>query len=147
MTIDQSDNLDLLATRLLDGAPCLSTVTDAVVGSSGIHGRGLFSTRARGAGEVLCVLDGQVVDVAAFPRIVDALEWNALDPSRLLVRGIRTSYGYINHSARPNVAIDADGRTMRTCEAVAAGAEFTMDYLAQPVPPGYRESDEGRRLR
>ncbi|UNK49534.1 SET domain-containing protein [Lysobacter sp. S4-A87] len=144
MTID---DIDLLSTRLLGGAPCLPTVTDAVVRDSAIHGRGLYSTRTRGAGEVLCVLDGQVVDVAAFPGIVDALEWNALGPSRLLVRGIRTSYGYINHSATPNVAIDADGRTMRTCEAVAAGGEFTMDYLAQPVPAGYRDSDEGRRLR
>lgn len=141
------DDIDLLATRLLGGAPCLPTVADAVVASSAIHGHGLFSTRARDAGEVLCVLDGQVLDAAAFPAVVDALEWNALDPSRLLVRGIRTSYGYINHSATPNVAIDDDGRTMRTCEAVAAGGEFTMDYLAQPVPAGYRESDEGRRLR
>jgi len=141
------DEIDLLATRLLGGAPCLPTVADAVVGASAVHGRGLFSTRARDIGEVLCVLDGQVVDVAAFPGVIDALEWNALDPSRLLVRGIRTSYGYINHSAAPNVAIDDDGRTMRTCAAVAAGEEFTMDYLAQPVPAGYRDSGEGRRLR
>ncbi len=144
MTID---DIDLLATRLLGGAPCLPTVPDAVVATSAIHGRGLFSTRARDAGDVLCVLDGQVVDAAAFARVVDALEWNALDPSRLLVRGIRTSYGYINHSTPPNVAIDDDGRTMRTCQAVAPGGELTMDYLAQPVPAGYRDSDEGRRLR
>jgi hypothetical protein len=88
-----------------------------------------------------------VVEVAAYPGVTDTLEWNALDPHHLLVRGLRTSYGYINHSVRPNVAIDDDGRTLRTCEAVTAGAEFTMDYLAQPVPAGYRDSAEGRRLR
>ncbi|HEY5803938.1 MAG TPA: SET domain-containing protein [Lysobacter sp.] len=140
-------DIDLLSQRLLAGAPCLQTVPDSVVATSGIDGLGLFSTRARAAGEVLCVLDGQVVEVTAYPGVTDALEWNALDPDHLLVRGLRTSYGYINHSARPNVAIDADGRTMRTCEAVMAGAEFTMDYLAQPVPAGYRDSPEGRRLR
>lgn len=140
-------DIDLLARHLLAGAPCLETVADAVVAPSPVHGHGLFATRAREAGEVLCRLDGQVIEVSRYPGVVDALEWNAIDARHLLVRGVRTSYGYINHASRPNVAIDDDGCTMRTCRPVAVGEEFTMDYLAQPVPEGYRESAEGRRLR
>lgn len=139
--------IDLLAERLLDGQPYIPTVEDAELRPSPVHGSGLFSTRARPPGERLCVLDGQVVDVRHHPGVIDTLEWNALDPDHLLVRGIRTSYGYINHSAEPNVGIDADGRTMRTCRHVAEGEEFTMDYMAQPVPAAYRLSEEARRLK
>ena len=139
-------DIDLLAARLLNGAPCLETIADAVVAPSPIQGRGLFATRARAADDVLCVLDGQVIDVARYPGVIDPLEWNALDPGHLLVRALRTSYGYINHSARPNAGIDADGRTLRTRHAVAEGEEFTLDYFAQPVPPVYLASDEAGRL-
>jgi hypothetical protein len=96
---------------------------------------------------VLCRLDGQVVDAQCYPAVVDALEWNALTPRLLLVRPLRTSYGYINHGKRPNVAIDADGYTMRACQPIAPGDELTMDYFAQPVPQAYLDSDEAAALR
>lgn len=140
-------DIDLFAIRMLGGAACIETIPGAAVAPSTIHGHGLFSLRARAADEVLCVLDGQVVDVDAHPAVIEALEWNALDPRYLLVRALRTSYGYINHGTQPNVAIDGDGRTMRACRPIAAGDEFTMDYFAQPVPPAYLDSDEAAALR
>lgn len=55
------------------------------------------------------------MDIRRYPAVIDALEWNALSPEFLLVRSLRTSYGYINHSTQPNVAIGPDGYTMRAC--------------------------------
>jgi hypothetical protein len=139
--------IEALAVLLLDGEPCIETIPGTAVGASGRAGRGLFARRAWAPGEVLAVLDGQVVDVTRYPAVMDALEWNALAPDRLLVRAVRTSYGFMNHSPAANVAIDADGRTMRAARAVSPGDELTLDYFAQPVPPAYLTSDEGRVLR
>lgn len=140
-------DIDLFAARMLGGAVCVETIANAVVAPSAIQGRGLFSLQARAAGGVLCILDGQLVDVDAHPAVIEALEWNAVDPRHLLVRPLRSSYGFINHSARPNVVIDDDGRTMRACRPIAAGEEFTMDYFAQPLPPAYLAGDEAAALR
>jgi hypothetical protein len=50
-----------------DGA-FVPTVADAVVGPSRIAGRGLFSSRARKAGELLAELDGQLASGNASRR-------------------------------------------------------------------------------
>jgi uncharacterized protein len=139
--------IDLLAVALLDGAPCIETIPGSDVRSSSIQGRGLFTRRAWAAGEVLVVMDGQVVDVTRYPAIIDALEWNPLSRERLLVRAVRTSYGFMNHSTRPNTSIDDDGRTLRANRAIAPGHELTLDYFAQPVPEAYLTSPEAVALR
>jgi hypothetical protein len=114
--------------------------------SSAAAGYWMFSTRARARGEVLCVLDGQKIDCEVYPELMHALEWNALSERSLLVRAVRTSYGYINHSPEPNLAIDADGCTLRSTRAIAAGEELTIDYLVPPVPRAYLESPKGQLL-
>lgn len=139
--------IDALAGWLLDGAPCIETIPSTEVRLSPIQGSGLFTRRARPLDEVLGILDGQVVDVTRHPAVIDALEWNALSPERLLVRAIRTSYGFMNHSTGPNVSIDDDGRTMRACRPIAVGDELTLDYFAQPVPLAYLTSAEATALR
>ncbi|HRE79524.1 MAG TPA: SET domain-containing protein [Opitutaceae bacterium] len=139
-------HINTCAEALLDGA-FLSTIDAAEVRPSRIAGRGLFTLRFRNAGEILCRLDGQVVDSRRFPKVMEELEWNALSPVALLVRPLRTSYGYINHSLTPNVVVSPDGLQLLTSRAVEAGEEFTMDYFAQPVPQAYLESAEGLRLR
>ena len=139
--------IDLLAVTLLDGEPCIETIPGTQVRASAVQGRGLFATRTWAPGEVLAVMDGQVVDVTRYPGVIDTLEWNALSPERLLVRAVRTSYGFMNHSARPNVSIDDDGRTLRADRAIALGDELTLDYFAQPVPPSYLASAEAAALR
>ncbi|HEX5944856.1 MAG TPA: alpha/beta fold hydrolase [Acidimicrobiales bacterium] len=129
------------------GGTHLHTMSGTEVRDSQVHGRGLFATARFGAGTQLGALDGQVVDPAENPAVVDALEWNALSPTALLVRPIRTSYGFMNHSDHPNVAVDADGRHVRAREIIEAGEELTVDYFAQPVPEHYLRSAEARRLR
>jgi hypothetical protein len=138
--------IDLLATALLGGAPCIPTIPDTRVAPSPTQGRGLFSDLARAEGEVLAELDGQVVNVVEYPA-VEALEWNGLTPELLLVRPIRTSYGFMNHSTQPNVAIDDDGVTMRACRPLAVGDELLIDYFATPVPEAYLASAEAAVLR
>lgn len=65
----------------------------------------------------------------------------------LLVRPLRTSYGYINHSAVPNTGMDDTGRYMLVLRPIGAGEELTMDYFAQPVPAAYLTTPEAERLR
>lgn len=134
------------AEALLDGA-YLPTIEAAELRPSRISGQGLFTLRPRKAGELLCRLDGQIVDPRHFPKVMEELEWNALSPTALLVRPLRTSYGYINHSLTPNVVVSPDGLQLLTCRSLEAGEEFTMDYFSQPVPQAYLESAEGLRLR
>lgn len=138
--------IDTLASSLLGGPPCIQTVPGTEVAPSPTHGHGLHARRGWSAGEVLGTLDGQVVDVIRYPAVM-ALEWNALSPQHLLVRPIRTSYGFMNHSTDPNVSIDDDGRTMRANRAITPGDEITLDYFEQPVPTAYLESDEVAELR
>jgi hypothetical protein len=141
--------IDALAVVLLDGAPCVETVAGSEVRASPVQGRGLFALRSWSVGETLGVLDGQVVDVDAHPG-VEALEWNALSPTRLLVRAVRTSYGFMNHRAGPtgpNVDIVDDGRRMVARLPIAPGDELTLDYFAQPCPPTYLASPEALALR
>lgn len=138
--------IDALARALLDGAPCIETIAGTHVAASSVSGRGLFTRRAWSAGDVLGELDGQVVVVEHHPKIVTELEWNALSPELLLVRAIRTSYGFMNHAPNPNVSIDADGRRMRAARAIRPGDELTLDYFAQPVPPSYLASPEAMAL-
>lgn len=138
-------NINSYADALLT-TTCIETIAEAELRPSTIAGRGLFTLRARAADEILGVLDGQLVDPRQHPQVMEELEWNALSPTLLLVRPLRTSYGYINHSTEPNVIIDDRGRLMRTARAIAAGEEFTMDYFAQPVPDAYLASAEAKRL-
>lgn len=124
---------------------CLETIADTQRGPSSLQGTGLFTLRARRAGELLCVLDGQRIDLERFPEVLD-LEWNALTERELLVRPFRTSYGYINHSPAPNLAIERDGVRLVAARDVGAGEELTLDYFAPPVPPEFRASAEGKAL-
>lgn len=125
----------------------LRTIADAGLRRSAIHGRGLFSTRQRAAGELVVTLDGQRVRLDDLPEALFALEWNAISPEVLLVRPLRTSYGYVNHATEPNLAIAADGVTVSTVRSIAAGEELTLDYTAQPLPSRYLDAPEGAYLR
>lgn len=138
--------IDDVADRHLGGRH-LQTLASTEVRPSPIHGRGLFATGEFDAGSLLGVLDGQLVDAADHPAVIDALEWNAVTTSTLLVRPIRTSYGFMNHSDQPNVVIDPDARRLWARTSIAPGDELTIDYLAQPVPESYRRSAEARRIR
>jgi len=125
---------------------CVETIADARRAPSAAHGTGLFSTRKRPPGELVCLLDGQSVSLDQFPEVLD-LEWNALSDRVLLVRPLRTSYGYINHSDTPNLAIEPSGLRVITLRAIEAGEELTLDYFAPPLPPEFLDSPEAASLR
>ena len=103
---------------------CVETIADTRRAPSPIQGTGLFTLRARRAGELLCVLDGQRVDLDQFPEVLE-LEWNALSERELLVRPLRTSYGYINHSRAPNLLIETGGLRLLERYGDFSGGPFT----------------------
>jgi hypothetical protein len=125
----------------------IETITDAMVAPSVIHGLGLFTTRARMQGDELCRLDGQEIDPARWPQILHSLEWNAITPERLLVRALRTSYGYINHSTAPNLSIDPSGRSVFALCDIAPDRELLLDYTKQPLPGAYLADARAAYLR
>jgi hypothetical protein len=115
----------------------LQTIGDVRLGPSAIHGRGVFTTRPRAPGELLTMLDGQLVSAGCSEHVLWELEWNAVSATLLLVRALRTTYGFINHALEANLTIGPDRRTLRSSRAVQAGEELTLNYLEQPLPPAY----------
>ncbi|SFI93238.1 SET domain-containing protein [Phyllobacterium sp. CL33Tsu] len=134
--------IDTCAEIFLNGEALIETIPDTYVAKSGLQGQGLFTSRAWARDEVLCVLDGQLVEAKRYPVLLTEMEWNALPGEMLLVRPLRTSYGFINHSFNPSIEIGADYRTMRAIRSIAAGEELTLDYAVQPVPDGYMQRDD-----
>ncbi len=125
----------------------LATIPHAEVRKSPIHGLGLFATRALNTGDVLTRLDGQRISIIDAPGVLFTLEWNALTHTDLLVRGIRTSYGYINHSRTPSLAIDDRSQEIRALRRIEADEELLLDYLAQPLPEAYLRSPAAEYLK
>jgi hypothetical protein len=139
--------IDTCAEIFLNGEALIATIPETYLAPSPAQGQGLHTRRARAKDEVLCVLDGQVVEANRYPVLLTEMEWNALPDERLLVRPLRTSYGFINHSFDPNLEIGPDYRTIRAVRAIAAGEELTLDYAAQPVPKGYLGRDDTAFMR
>jgi len=120
-------SIDTCAEIFLNGEALIETIPDTYVAPSSTQGQGLYSRRAWAKNEVLCVLDGQVVEANRYPVLLTEMEWNALPDEMLLVRPLRTSYGFINHSADPNTdprcSDDCGGRgnNARLCCAARTG--------------------------
>ncbi len=131
-----------------DGSPYLRTIVCAEIRRSPIHGWGLFATRDIHELEILCLLDGQVVDWDSYAATQQEspygaatgaifTEWNALDQHTLLARALRTSYGYINHSRTPNLALRQAPLVLMARSRIEAGQELTLDYRAEPLRDAY----------
>jgi hypothetical protein len=127
-------------------APILQTIFDVEVAESPIHGKGLFTTRARAKGEVLTVLDGQVVPHHDDLDFLLKFEWNAVSDDLILLRSVWTSYGYINHSDQPLLGYNLPNRTLIASRDIPAGAELTLDYTEHGIPQIYRTSKYGAYL-
>jgi len=125
----------------------LQTIPHVEVRKSPIHGVGLFTLKPLANGHVLVRLDGQRVSIVEAPGVLFTLEWNALSQTELLVRGIRTSYGYINHSRTPNLAIDPATQEIRAVREITASEELLLDYLAQPLPEAYLRDPRAEYLK
>lgn len=115
---------------------------------SSVHGRGLFALKEFHPNEVLCWLNGQVIDWASYNRIIatnpyghnDVLfrEWNALSINTLLVRPFRTKYSFINHSTTPNLIIQYDPIRVVALTAIQPGDELLLDYRCEPLSNEYK---------
>lgn len=114
----------------------LDTIPFTFVAPSEIHGEGLFAEIGFREGQILGTLDGQVVRHAEHPEVFDE-EWNPITDELLLVRGVPTKYGKINHSRNPNCVIEERDMSIRAARAIEAGEELTLDYLARPLPPAF----------
>ena len=114
---------------------------------SPLHGFGLWANRDIEADEVLCVLDGQLIDYDKFESLtarrqdLPYIEWNAIEGDRILVRMFRTKYSFINHSRTPNCQVsqgeDSFIYVLALNEKIKAGNEMTIDYRREPLPLKY----------
>lgn len=127
MPLDLPDVLDNLKFTHIDKSP--------------IHGNGLFASQPIAAGIVLGQLDGQVVPWLLHQKYRLAFEWNALDEATLLVRPYRTKYSFINHARQPNLMLRGWPLQVVARHDIAEGAELTLDYRDEPLPPEYIKSE------
>lgn len=128
-------------------ADVLETIKQVEVRTSPINGRGLFTTRAREKGEVLTVLDGQVLRHDDDLGFLLQHEWNAVSDDEILLRPVWTSYGFINHAKNGIVSFNLLTRALFVTCDVAAQTELTLDYLEHGIPKVYLNSDHGAYLR
>lgn len=140
-------DIDSIARAIRLDLGYLRTIAQATPSPSPIHGTGLFANADLAPGTVLTKLDGQRVTTSEAPGVLFALEWNAVSKSELLVRAIRTSYGFINHSRTPNLRIDGGTMTLKVLTPVASGEELLLDYLEQPLPDAYLSNANADYLR
>ena len=129
------------------GQPVLETISDIVIEKSPIHGSGVFTTRNRQKGEILTVLDGQVIAHGNDLDFLTAHEWNAISNDEILLRPVWTTYGYINHAVPGNLTFHLVDQTLRMAEDVTAGDELTLNYLEHGIPQAYLASEHGKYLR
>lgn len=122
----------------------LDNIQVADIRPSPIHGLGLFASEPIAAGMKLCFLDGQKVPWEVFqaytpPAAAPFVEWNALSPTTLLVRYVRTKYSFINHSRQPNCLLcKLAGRLhIEAIRHIPVGEELTLDYRREPLPAEY----------
>lgn len=121
---------------MLRTSPLIHIIKDVFISPSSYHGRGLFTVGDRRKGEILTVLDGQVVDYLERPEVLSG-EWNGLGGSKILYRHFSTSYSYINHSKNPNLTINPYDWSLCTLMDITAGEELTLDYWENGLPQNY----------
>jgi SET domain-containing protein len=100
---------------------------------SAIHGRGLVAVAPIGAGEVVAVKGGHIVDTATLLRLSEHLQNSEIQIADELHLVALTDDEYepvmlfINHSCEPNVGF-AGNVVLVAMRDVDAGTELTTDY-------------------
>ena len=117
--------------------------TKAEKRASAIQGRGLFARQAIGAGEIVAVKGGTIMDAAAF-----ALVRGAISPAEIQIEdGLYIAPGRIeeieanilclNHCCNPNVGLRGQ-ITFVAMRDIPAEAELTIDYAMIDGDPAVR---------
>lgn len=101
---------------------------------SPIQGNGIFAQKACQQGEIIMVIDGEVIDSDECVRREDE-EDNVyifyLDEHRYLDTAQSGKIRYINHSCEPNCLVverDAESLYLVAARAIEAGEEITINY-------------------
>jgi len=132
----------------------IDNITKGYISESTIDGFGLFAKNDINIGDILCILDGQVVAFDKYYKIKDNIspmidkpyckyifeEWNVLDEDTLLVRSLRTKYSYINHSKFPNTKIIYHPIRVIATKYISKGEEILIDYRKEPLNKKYINS-------
>lgn len=137
----------------------LNNLHSTYIGISRVHGYGLFAQTDLMQGEVLGVLDGQLMTWDAYKKVVDYfsyleqsekkyffMEWNCISSEYLLVRPFRTFYSLINHSRTPNLYITLSPLSVMVSTAIKKGEELFLDYRKEPLPDFYLNNNENGYL-
>lgn len=137
----------------------LKNLHSTYIGKSGVHGNGLFAQTDLYPGDVLGILDGQLMTWNDYNKIVGYfshlgtsekkyffMEWNCISPEFLLVRPFRTFYSLINHSRAPNLFVSQNPLSIVVSLAIKKGDELFIDYRKEPLPENYFNSDENKYL-
>lgn len=117
-----------------------------LIRKSNIHGYGLFAKKRIGAGEIICLLDGQVISWDLNKKFQYAYEWTSLPNEMLLVRPARTKYSFINHSRTPNLEINFNDMSVLTVRDIDKDEELILDYRKEPLPEDYIIQDGSKYL-
>ena len=77
------------------------------------------------------------------------MEWNAIDKRRVLTRGYRTKYSFINHSCNPNCQtkiINDQTIHLYAKTTIEPNHELLLDYREEPLPDDYLTNSAKRFL-
>jgi SET domain-containing protein len=111
--------------------------------SSAIEGRGLFAREAIGAGEIVCVKGGAILDREAFLRIQEEISpaeiqiENDLFIVPLRAADVEDNLLCLNHSCRPNVGVRGQV-TFVALRDLPVETELTIDYAMIDGDPDER---------
>lgn len=133
---------DIVAKFIIDN------IDDTEIKKSDIHGLGLFATKDIASGEILCILDGQLVSWESYDYMSEKhpfgkynnylfMEWNAINEHTLMIRPFRTKYSFINHSKNPNLTMRRYPITLMAMKNIKSGEELTLDYRKEPLSEKY----------
>ena len=132
----------------------IDNIPKGYIAPSKIHGYGLFAKIDIQKGDILCILDGQILSWDFYQKLVKNLknkvlepyaqyffmEWNALDENTLLVRTLRTKYSYINHDRCPNTKLKKYPLQIVATRDIKKDTEITLDYRCEPLNVDYLET-------
>lgn len=151
MENDVTKDLEFVRNSVIDNIPFTE------IHKSNIHGFGLFAKKDFKIGEIICILDGQIMNWDFYDKLCKKIdlkeyqnyifmEWNALSQNTLLVRAFRTKYSYINHSKTPNVAIKYNPIRIEVIQDIKKNEEIFIDYLKEPLKQNYLQDQEKQFL-
>ena len=62
-------------------------------------------------------------------------KFTALTTDSCLISDRLTKYSLLNHSRKPDAAVDLSRRVVYALRAIGPGEEITVDYREEPMPP------------